>query len=219
LWLPDEARGNQKVINALEFYTEGRLRVQNYELVARAIIEAADLDRPVGYVTYGNPMSYDRVAQNLIEYANESKLMVKIVPGISSLDTILCDLNADMAPAIQIFDASWFIACQLRPTTEIAVLLMQVGAFGSLRTHYRDRPDGSSLAQLVEYLCQFYPRSHKVSLVRSTGEEEQPAKVRSLEIGELCRATANDLSGASLYLPAAKILRPDERFVRQMEET
>jgi len=219
LWLPANILGRIEVVNALEMYVEGSPRVQNYERAARTILHAIGNHRPLGYVTYGNPMSYDRVAQNLLLYAKESGHTLRVVPGISSLDTVLCDLMVDMAPAIQIFEASWLFACEMQPNITAPLLLMQVGFFGSLRTHYSVRPDGSSLAELIEYLCRFYPPYQPVFLVRSTGQESQPASVRQSGLKDLAKATAEELGGASLYIPSVESPRPNAEVVARMRNT
>src|SRR5262249_46008258 len=149
--------------------------------------------RPIGYVTYGNPMSYDRVAQNLLEYAKDVGFSTQIIPGISSLDSVLCDLGIDMAPAIQIFEASWLLACHIPLNIRVPVLLMQMGAFGSLRTHYTKRTNGSSLNELVEYLRLFYPPFHRVSLVRSSGQDGRPSLISQIELEHLCEVSADEL--------------------------
>jgi uncharacterized protein YabN with tetrapyrrole methylase and pyrophosphatase domain len=219
LWLPPDCLEKIEVVNALELYEEGNLRTDNYQHVARAIVGALCKGKSLGYVTYGSPMAYDRVAQNLIEYAAESRFRFQIVPGISSLDTVLCDLHVDMAPAIQVVEASWLFACQIQLHIGIPVLLVQVGAFGSLRTHYRKRSDGASLAELIEYLYNFYPRSHPVSLIRSTGQEGEPARIRHVALERLSAVTADDLSGASLYIPALTQLRPHKALISKMEQS
>lgn len=215
-WLPKEHL-NLEVINALKMYNEDSIRTQNYERAARTIIEALGTVRPIGYVTYGNPMSYDRVAQNLVEYTKASDITMQVVPGISSFDTMLCDLTVDMAPAIQVFDASWLVACHIEPNIYMPALVMQVSVFGSFRTHYSRRPEGRSLAGLVEYLCRFYPPSHSVSLVRSTGQEGDPANVRTVALGTLSEVTSEDLSGASLYIPVLRYPKPDQELFDAME--
>jgi uncharacterized protein YabN with tetrapyrrole methylase and pyrophosphatase domain len=181
--------------------------------VAMSIMDALKSGGVVRYVTYGNPMAYDRVAQNLVRSAKEADVRVRIVPGISSLDTVLCDLNIDMAPAIQVFETSWLVACQVQPRTDIPLLLMQVGTFGSLRTHYTSRQDGSSLLELVEHLCISYPADHVTFLVRSTGNERHEADVHPISLINLCKVTAEQLGGASLYVPALTDLQPNPDII------
>ena len=218
LWLPPGAFGKIKVVNVLEWYVENKIRTQNYENVARSILKAVVPNRNIGYVTYGNPMAYDRVAQNLVEYSREGKFTVQVIPGISSIDTVLCDLGFDIAPAIQVFEASWLVACKIHPRVDMPVLLMQVGAFGSLRTHYSKRHDGSSLTDLIKHLSPFYPSSHLTYLVRSTTREDQRAGVCEVTLSNLCRVTAEQLSGASLYIPPVTNTEPDAAILALMTE-
>ena len=216
LWLPEDRVGRIDVVNALRWYEEDNLRTQNYDRVARRIFESLSPGQTLGYVTYGNPMAYDRVAQHLADYAREVGFAVQIIPGISSLDTVFCDLQVDLAPGLQVFEASWLVVCQIQPRTDIALLLMQVGVFGSLRTHYTKRQDGKSLSGLADCLLSSYPTSHLVSLVRSTGVEGQPSNIRQVALKDLCTVSSEDLSGASLYVPPVAKSRPNQEILNRM---
>ncbi|WP_353071212.1 SAM-dependent methyltransferase [Tunturiibacter gelidoferens] len=202
LWLPAAAHANISVVNLLRLYKENVPRGDNYETAAQMILRACSSGASIGYATYGNPMCYDSVSQELVQHAPGLGIKLEVIPGISSLDTILCDLRVDMAPAFQIYEASWMLVSEIRPVLTAAVLLLQMGTFGSFRTHYSERRDGSSLAQLVAYLTMFYPPSHKVTLVRSTGDISMPARTREFSIQDLILSTSEDLSGASLVIPA-----------------
>lgn len=218
LWVPAAKLDQIEIINALSFYVDGGIRTGNYDRVAREIIQAAQSGRSVGYVTYGNPMAYDRVAHNLVQYAREAGIPVKVVPGISSVDTIMCDLRIDIAPAIQVYDASWMLVCEMTPKVDVPVLLLQMGNFGSLRAHYKERREGSSLKELIEYLSRFYPLSHAVSLVRSTAADDQPTRVRQVSLENLGKVTSEDLSGASLYIPELNRPQPNAEILKRMEQ-
>jgi precorrin-3B methylase len=217
LWLPPGTLGKVEVVDAFQMYAEDRPRIQNYEHVARTIFQALDTCGSVGYVTYGNPMSYDCVAQNLVQYAKKSGSAMRIIPGISSIDTVLCDLGVDLAPGLQVYEATWLVACGIRPHLEAAALLVQMGTFGSLLTNYQKRPTGASLAKLVIYLREFYPATHEVFLVRSSSGGRQPPRIRRIELGNLCAAASDDLAGASMYIPAVRQARFDDALVEGME--
>lgn len=219
LW-NSKATGPQSCVrNLLDLYVEGRPRVENYDVATRTVINALRPGRHVAYVTYGNPMSYDKVAQDLVKRAKASHLSFQIIPGISSLDALFCDLGIDMAPAVQVYDASWLLAGGIRPLLDVAVILMQVGLFGSLVTHYSERKSGQSLSKLVEYLSEFYPPAHVVSLVRSTASQRHPALVRSVELNNLCEVTSEELSGTSLYIPASRQTDIRDDFLDLMQRT
>ncbi len=215
-WLPLEKRENVEVINLLDFYVDGSIRMENYNRAADMVLEAKGDGRPVGYVTYGNPMFYDSVAQLIARKAAAGR-SVRVLPGISSLDSIVCDIQVDMAPGIQIYEASWLMAFQILPRVDTHVILVQVGSVGSYRAHYGQRLDGSTLTGLIDHLTTVYPKEHRVSLVRSTATGEHPEKISSYTLERLCDATAEELSGASLYIPAFKQPTPNPEMLTELE--
>jgi uncharacterized protein YabN with tetrapyrrole methylase and pyrophosphatase domain len=198
VWLPSRA-GAIPVINLMTMYVEGALRTQNYERVANAILDGLKEAPVVGYVTYGNPLAYDSVAQKLVRDARRDGVSFRVVPGISSIDTILCDLGVDMAPGIQVFEASWLAASRTPLNPSVAAILLQLGHFGSARAHYRDRRPAEALKDLVEYLCQFYPPAHEVFLVQSSSTS-QPAAIKQVRLDGLCEITDRDWA-ESMYIP------------------
>jgi uncharacterized protein YabN with tetrapyrrole methylase and pyrophosphatase domain len=219
LWLPSKTPHAIEVVNALSMYTEGALRTQNYDRVASVIFQALKETSTVGYVTYGNPLAYDSVAQNLVWRAQQTGVGFKIIPGISSIDTLVCDLGLDMAPGIQVYEASWLVGAQIRLTVSIAAILLQIGTFGSLRTHYRTRRPAESLADLVSYLGSFYPPSHKVFLVQSSNRDKQSARIRQVSLEDLCNVMVEDFLGASMYIPSLGTSRLDQEIISRMERS
>ena len=111
IWLP---RSNLAipVINLINMYVEGAFRMENYERVADTILAALKEKMTVGYVTYGNPLAYDSVGQKLVRDSRDRGIQCEVITGISSIDTLLCDLGLDMAPGVQIYEASWMVTYQ-----------------------------------------------------------------------------------------------------------
>jgi hypothetical protein len=220
LWIPADKLGQIEIIDVLNWYVEGEVRTHNYDYVARKIYSALSPGKNVGYVTYGNPMAYDSVAQNLISLCEAAGLRAHIVPGISSLETVLCDLRRDIAPGIQVYDASWLVACEIQPRVDVPLLLVQIDTFGSFRTHYNSLREGDSLKELVQHCCRFYPTQHSVYLVRSRGDETRPAHIMDVRLSQLCDVTGEELRGTSLYFPAShpgQHLR--KKILARMEQT
>ena len=218
LWLPPASASPIEVVNVLEMYVEGSLRRENYDRVAKRILLAAEQTGPIGYVTYGNPMAYDSVAQHLAKHSIEAGIPIEIIPGISSVDTILCDIGADMAPGLQVFEASWLMAHEVELRVDTAAILVQVGTFGSLRTRYKTQPAGSSLSELVDYLTRVYPPSHSVSLIQSPNRLGQKARIRTIALGELCNVDSDDLLGGSMYIPALSWPKPNKDVLVKMQQ-
>ena len=199
VWLPASRARGLSVVNLMSLYVEGALRSDNYARVARTILDGLNEVTTVGYVTYGNPLSYDSVAQALARESENAGWRLEVVAGISSIDTILCDLRMDMAPGIQVYEASWLVASRTPINAAAPVILLQLGHFGTVRAHYRQRRRAESLADLVSYLAGFYPDSHTVMLVQSSSDA-RPASVARVKLGDLCNVR-EDQWAESVYIP------------------
>ena len=164
-------------------------------------------------------MAYDSVAQNLIRHAQQTSVAFKVIPGISSVDTLLCDLGMDMAPGIQVYEASWLVGAQIRLTVSIPAILLQIGTFGSLRAHYRSPRPKESLADLVSYLASSYPLSHKVFLVQSSNRDKQSARILKVSLDDLCNLMEEGFLGASMYVPSIAPSSLDQEMIARMERS
>lgn len=160
-------------------------------------------------------MAYDSVAQGLVLTAQARGIPFAVLPGISSIDSVLCDLGVDMAPGIQIYEATWMVAFGVQPRADVHALITQVGTFGSFRTHYSERWDGSALSGLLDHLRLVFPAKHIVTLVRATAFEGQSTRVRSIPLEDLPTVSAEDLSGSTLYIPALDAPRSDTKMIQQ----
>jgi len=209
VWLPPLREPDSSVVNLMSLYVEGALRSDNYSRVTKTIIEGLKEVATVGYVTYGNPLSYDSVAQALAREAETAPWRLEVIAGISSIDTILCDLRLDMAPGVQVYEASWLVASRTTLNAAAAVILLQLGHFGTARARYRQRRRPESLADLVSYLRGFYPESHTVTLVQSSSDA-RPAAMTRVQLGELTNLR-EDQWAESVYIPPlhAPQLAPD----------
>jgi uncharacterized protein YabN with tetrapyrrole methylase and pyrophosphatase domain len=214
VWLPS---AGIEVVNLLSMYAEGALRIDNYERAAARILGALQDVSTVGYVTYGSPLAYDSVAQHLVFAAKAAGIPFEVISGISSIDTLLCDLGLDMAPGIQIYEASWLVTHRAVLNLSIPVVLVQMREFGSFRTHYRERRPASALQDLVNYLCSFYPATHEGYMVQSSNQQF-PSLVRPVPLGRLCELEERDFL-PSFYIPILQRTQPDTVAVEKMKSS
>jgi hypothetical protein len=197
-WLPPR-HISVPIVSLLPMYVEGELRTSNYDRVANAVFTGLEEVSTVGYVTYGNPLAYDSVGQKLVRDARTAGIACRVIPGISSVDTILCDLGRDMAPGVQIYEASWLVATGAPLNISVATILLQLGHFGSDRAHYRERRPADALAPLVGYLGRFFPNSHEVFLVQSASGDRAPM-ITGVALGRLSEVTVSQWA-ESIYVP------------------
>jgi uncharacterized protein YabN with tetrapyrrole methylase and pyrophosphatase domain len=216
VWMPLGLAREIPVVNLLTMYEENAVRKDNYDRASEAVFSTLHKTEPIGYVTYGNPLTYDSVAQNLLRLAQDHGTRVKVIAGISSIDTLLCDLRVDMAPGIQIYEATWMVAGEIAPRTDLPVILLQLGAFGSLRTHYRAVPLLSSLAGLISHLLHYYPPSHEVCLVRTADQRDFSSKVTRFNLGAIGETINAGVINGSMYVPALQEPRYTEGVLAKL---
>jgi uncharacterized protein YabN with tetrapyrrole methylase and pyrophosphatase domain len=214
-WMPTELV--PKLRDLKQYYTPGILRRHSYERQVAEVINAAIQQRPVAYLTRGHPMFFDSVTQGLVDTCKEKQLHLQLLPAVSSIDTILADLNEDVAPGLQIFEASFLVGCRIEPRTDCPCILIQPDIFGTAYVAIGRKPSASAMAMLRDYLLRFYPSDHQVIYVTSAVREGDKAQLLAFPLSELGGNDANPQSpGASLFLPAVQSPIPDPEFLEMM---
>ena len=189
------------------FYRPDRPRRSNYVDVTAHLHERARAVGQVAYLTQGHPLVLDSVASNLLRARDSSGIAVSVIPGISSIDTILADIGYEPARGLQIFDATTFVRLDATVNASAGLLLLQPGVFGSDRARTTADAPAPDLSGLMDALGRFYPRGHPVLLIRSATATMPKQEFRT-EIGELGRVPASALSASTLWVPPVQDARP-----------
>lgn len=182
-------------------YRSDRPRTDDYADAGEVVLDAAASESPVAYLPQGNPLIWDAVTQRILEGARARGFRTKVVPGISFIDTMVVDLERDVAPGIQIYDASWALAAEIHLDTRAACILGQVGQFRNRHPLTETMPQATAMEALRDYLLRYYPCEHPIVLVRSqTAGSGQPF-VRPLTLSELAAAPEDHQLWPSIYIP------------------
>jgi uncharacterized protein YabN with tetrapyrrole methylase and pyrophosphatase domain len=143
------------------FYEEGRERLHAYEAMVSELLEPVRAGRSVCGAFYGHPSIFVYPGQVAIRQAREEGFDTRMLPGISSIDCLWCDLGIDPGLAgCQIYQATDFVLQRRQPDTAATIVLLQIHVIG--QAAHLDRPDWSRLPVLVEYLTEFYREDHEV---------------------------------------------------------
>ena len=199
-------------------YQPGRFRSEIYQQIVAVVLDRAARDRPLGYVTEGNPILSDRTTHGIVEGGPARGLIVRVYPGVSSIDTILVDLRHEIgSTGLQIYEASWFVARGIEPRTDVPCLLMQPGVFGTAYTVVGHQLMPGALGGLQEYLGRFYPPEHELLLVRSPSWWYEDERVHRVLLNDLGGVGERETEGTSLFIP--RLREPavaDQAFVTRM---
>jgi uncharacterized protein len=207
--LPDDLRA--KCISLWPLYQENRPRADNYRDVANAVVEKIANERPVAWLTPGHPLVFDSVSTTLIQAARARSWSVSIVPGISSLDTVLVELGYDPASGLLVHEATSLVMQNLALLPSVATLLLQPSAFGSHITHYSSQFEGPDLTLLRDHLLRFHVPEHPCAFVRSASSPGETNRLSWVQLRDLASAPYEAVAGSTLFLPPAPAASPPGR--------
>jgi len=204
LWLPkDLATVELQSLNHL--YSNAESRVDNYLRVGRYVVDAAAGGGTTALVTYGSPVVYDRVTSVVRNLCEANRILCRVIPAVSSIDSMMAVLGEDIAPGIQICEARWLVKSQIPMTASLQALLFQVGIAWTDGLARTDDATPDKLAELKHYLLRFYPPAHPAVFLRAPGFDGDAGYRRATPLARLDMGFVDDLLGTSLYLPAAGV--------------
>jgi precorrin-6B methylase 1 len=183
------------------FFQPDRPRIANYEAITAHLVERARAVRQVAYLTQGHPLVLDRVATELMRQGKNGGVpVIGVLPGISSIDTILADIRYEPARGLQVCDATNFVRRDMKIDGRAGLLLLQPGVFGSDMPRLTSDAPAPSLTALRDALCKVYPPGHPAILIRS-GTARMERQRFQTTVGELDDVPPKALAASTLWVP------------------
>lgn len=161
---------------------------------------------------------FDSVTHGLLTLGKERGLTVKVYPAVSSIDTIMVDLEHEVAPGLQIYDATWLVGCSIEPRVDIPCLLLQTSVFGTAYVAAGYQPRPHALVPLRDHLLQFYPGSHEIAFVSSAEQWYGEAGIYRLMLQDLGTIGKQELQGTSLFIPRLRDPNMISGFLERMND-
>ena len=112
-------------------YRKDRKHIKNYGEAAGIVLDALEAERPIAYLTPGNPVTFDRVAQEILQGEADAGLSAFVVPGVSSVDTVLVDLQQELHGDADLQGVLVRGHEGCRPDTRLSCLLLQTSLFAT----------------------------------------------------------------------------------------
>jgi precorrin-2 methylase len=194
-------------------YGSGKPRLETYEEMVEEILSPLRAGRSVCAAFYGHPAVFVYPGQHAVTRAREEGFRAFMLPGISSLDCLWCDLGIDPAAAgCQIYPATEFILERRVPDTAATLVLLQINVIGV--EDDREQPDWSRLPVLVDYLREFYPADHEVIGYEAPPYPIMQPVVERSTLGELVGADLRP--GMTLVVPPATEAAADRTMAQRL---
>src|ERR1017187_1529215 len=189
------------VTDLATLYERGKNRMPTYRKMAAEVVSAAIAAPPVCFATYGHPRVYCYPTTLIKRAAAMLELRVEVFPGISSLDTMMLDLDFDVATdGLQMYEATDVLVRKRPIQNDVALLLWQCTTFCD--PTYPNKPLSAEQVQpLQDYLLRFYPAEHSVALVMSKTYPLLRPVVRRVPLSQLAVEMAKSPLSGTLYVP------------------
>jgi uncharacterized protein YabN with tetrapyrrole methylase and pyrophosphatase domain len=199
--LPGDLR--TKCVSLWSLYLDGRRRVDNYSDVIARVVQGAERERPIAWLTPGHPLLFDSVSQALVEVAKTRGWSTSVVPAISSVDTLLVDVGYDPASGLFIHEATAVVRRGIAMDPTIASMLLQPGVFNSDKAHLTLDAQMPDLTPLRDHLLRFFGPDHRCAFVRSASSGESEPCVRWVAVAEIAQLAYEEFAGTTMFLPRA----------------
>jgi hypothetical protein len=195
-------------------YERGQPRLKAYEAMVDEMLSPLRAGRAVCAAFYGHPGIFVYPGQEAIRRARAEGFEARMLPGISAIDCLWCELGIDPAlDGCQIYHATDFVVQRRRPDTAATLILLQINVMG--QPAHLEQPDWSRLHVLVEYLTEFYPADHEV-----IGYEASPYPIAKPIVERVRLAalgSANLRPAMTLVVPPATRGVADPEMARRLE--
>lgn len=198
-------------------FARGRAFSDAYLDVADFILRRTAEERPVVLLSQGNPLFLNSLNRFLIMQARQRKLSVKVYPGVSQLDALVCDLGLDVGTfGLQLFDATRLVSRKQQINPSVPLLLLQPAGFAAVKVGSQER-DPKDYQPLIGYLAQFYPAEQPVTLMGAANGRTAAAHA-TVPLSRLPELVPHIRNTSSLFIDAVRQrqpARPPERPAEQ----
>lgn len=212
--------GAQKIENIFHLYQDGDVDQSNYDRIYHHIIQSCQNHKRVVLLLPGHPMVGVSVAQMIKSSEGDDFETVNIQPGISSLDTMLTDLNLDpLEKGSMMLDANRLLLLNLPLSPLMNIFLYHVCSVGTSHTHIHDNSKENRLDQLQQYLLQYYEPNHQLMFLHSSTDLNGNSTLDRFELKNLTNKVHDVHIGVTLVIPGRKITLTDvdQTYLEQLQ--
>lgn len=199
--LPQDLK--DKCISLWSLYQDRRVRTENYNDVFNAIVEMAEIERPIAWLTPGHPVIFDSVTAALLKEGKSRGWNVRVVPAISSIDTMLAELGYDPAHGMLIHECTGLVRRRIPLDRTVAAMLLQPAVFDVHVAIIKPGGAGPDLSPLRDYICQFHSPDHTCAFIRSASKVGERDLVTWTALRDMASVPYERVAGSTLFVPPA----------------
>jgi hypothetical protein len=207
---------NPNAESVWRMYQTGKPRIEIYETIIAKILDELESAGDLCVAFYGHPGVLSHPAWESIRRARATGRRARMLPAISTEDTMFADLGIDIGRAgLQSFEATRFLYYKYNFDTSAGLLLWQVSVLGETDwnpPHAGVRP---RLEVLTNYLMKSYGPEHEVYLYHASEFPTSRSLIERVALRDLPRAEFISIS--TLYIPPRGQPETNEENLEELE--
>jgi uncharacterized protein YabN with tetrapyrrole methylase and pyrophosphatase domain len=217
-WFTELDLKNTESLTSL--YKNGAQDLDNYRRILLKIIQDAKTYGEVAVLYPGHPRVGVTILQWLTKLKKEGTIRLEVLPGISSFDTMMNDLDRDpLEKGSIIIDANRLILFNHTIDPTLDLYIYNVCSVGTNKTNFSDASRDNHLEFLQTHLLKFYPPQWEVILIRSSENQQAvPEKIVGI-VGDLAGLLKSVNFSTSLFIPGLTPRQVNRSFLQLIEST
>lgn len=198
------------------FYQTGKPRIEIYESIIAKILDELESAGDLCVAFYGHPGVLSYPAWESIRRARATGKLARMLPAISTEDSLFADLGLDIGRAgLQSFEATRFLYFKYNFDPSAGLLLWQVSVLGEDQWNLPQTGVRSRLEVLTSYLMKFYEPEHEVFLYHAPELPTSRPLIERIALRDLSKAESIAIS--TLYVPPRGQPEVNEENLRALD--
>ena len=175
------------------YYGDDKLRSITYQEMADRIMLYVRKGLHVCAAFYGHPGIFVSPSSISLKVLRAEGYKTEMVPGISAIDFLFCDLGLDPFRGAEIFESTNVLIRSRNVDTACFVILLQVASVGDLG--FRSAGfDKRNLPVLMEHLSGLYGPEHEVFIYQAAHYPVCRPVIRKIPVSKLCDSQVTGIS-------------------------
>jgi hypothetical protein len=195
------------------YYGDDKPRKQTYQEMADRILEFVRKDIDVCAAFYGHPGIFVSPSAISLKAAREEGYRAEIMPAVSSIDSLFCDLGLDPFRGTQIFESTNLLIRSRKIDTSCFVILLQVASVGDLGFRAAGF-DKRNLPVLVRHLLDLYGPHHEIFIYQAAHYPVCRPVIKKVPVGEMVDTLVTGIS--TLCVPPLREPQLDQPMLARL---
>lgn len=195
------------------YYGDDKPRSQTYQEMADRIIYFVRKNLEVCAAFYGHPGIFVSPSYLSLSVAREEGYKAEMMPGISAVDSLFCDLGLDPFRGTQIFESTNLLIRARKIDTSCFVILLQVASVGDLGFRAAGF-DKRNLPVLMEHLLGLYGPDHEFYIYQAAHYPVCRPVIEKVPVSKMCDSRITGIS--TLCIPPAREMPIDQAMLARL---